>query len=131
MEVDVRSDTKRMNGKGLTYQRVPSQPLNALTRNVPTTGKTAGWRATTSAKGPDGLTAQVPGLKWQEDAVNELVKPSDRSDRSRSCQQDDLPPDFKFGGEKIETEVRGDEKRMDGDGHTSQRVRNRPLDPPT
>jgi len=65
MEADIRSDTKRTNGKGLTYQRVPSQPLNTLTRNVPTTGKTTSWRATTSAKGPDGLTARVPGLKRQ------------------------------------------------------------------
>jgi len=77
MEVDVRSNTKWTNGKGLTYQRVPSQLLNALTRNMPTTGKMAGWRGTTSAKGPDGLTTRVPGLKRQEDAVDELAKPSD------------------------------------------------------
>jgi len=129
MEVDVRSDTKRTNGKGLTYQRVPSQPLNALTRNVPTTGKTAGWRATTSAKGPDGLTTRAPGLKWLEDAVNELAKPYNRSNRSRSRQQDDLPPDFKFGGETIKMEVRTDRKRTNGDGLTYQRVQSRPLNP--
>jgi len=122
MEADVRSDTKRTNGKGLTYQRVPSQPLNALTRNVPTTGKTAGWRATTSTKGPDGLTARVPGLKWQEDAVNELVKPSITSDRDRLHQQGDSTPISESGGETIKTEVRKDEKWMDNEGRTYQRA---------
>ena len=122
MEADVRSDTKRTNGKGLTYQRVPSQPLNALTRNVPTTGKTAGWRATMSTKGPDGLTARVPGLKWQEDAVNELVKPSITSDRDRLHQQGDSTPISESGGETIKTEVRKDEKWMDNEGRTYQRA---------
>ena len=131
MEVDVRSNTRWMNGKGLTYQRVLSQPLNAMTRNMPTTGKTTGWRVTTSAKGPDGLTARVPGLKWQEDAVNELVKPSITSNRDRLRQQGDSTPKFESGGKTIKTEVRKDEKRTNNQGHTYQRALYQPLKPLT
>jgi len=127
MEVDVRSDTRWTNGKGLTYQRVPSQPLNTLTRNVPTTGKTTGWRVTTSAKGPDGLTARVPGLKWQEDAVNELVKPSVTSNRDRLRQQGDSTPKFESGGKTIKMEVRKEEKQTNNQGHTYQRAPYQPL----
>jgi len=130
-KADVRRDKERTDGDGNTYQRIQNRPLNPLTRNVPPTGEMEDWRAPTSAESSDGPTTQAPGLKQQEDAVNKLEKPSDRSDRSRSRHQGDLTPKFKFGGEEIETDVRSDEKRTDGDGHTSQRVQNRPLDPPT
>jgi len=89
------------------------------------------WRAPTSAESSDGPTTQAPVLRRQREPVNKSVNPSVPSDRARSRHQGDLTPKLEFGGEGIETEVRGDEKRMDGDGHTSQRVWNQPLDPPT
>jgi len=91
-----------------------------------------GLRAPMSAmESSDGLTAQVPGWKHQEEAVNGSVKPSDPSDRSRLRHQGDLTPKLEFGGETIKTDVRSDKKRTDGDGHTYQRAQSRPLDPPT
>ena len=68
-------------------------------------------RAPTSAvEGSEGSTTQAPGLKRQEDAVNELEKPSDRSDRSRSCHQGNSTPKLEFGGEVIETDIRSNEE---------------------
>jgi len=91
-----------------------------------------GLRAPTSAvESSDGLTAQVPGWKRQEDTVNGSVNASDPSDRSRSCRQGDLTPKLEFGGETIKTDVRSDEKRTNGDGHTYERVPSQPLDPLT
>ena len=129
--MDVRSDEKRMNDEGITYQRAPNQPLNVLTQNAPTTGKTDGWRLPTSAESSDGSTTQGPGLKRQKDTVNGSANASVPFDRKESRHQGDFTPNFKFGGEIIKTEVRADEKRTDRDGHTSQRVQNRPLDPLT
>jgi len=91
-----------------------------------------GLRAPTSAvESSDGLTARVPGWKRQEEAVNRSVKPSDPSDRSRLHHQGDLTPKLKFAGKTIETDIRSDEKRTDGDRHTYQRAQSRLLDPPT
>jgi len=53
----------------------------------------------------DGLTAQVPGWKHQEEAVNGSVKPSDSSNRSRSRHQGDLTPKLEFGGKTIKMDV--------------------------
>jgi len=39
IKMDVRSDKKWTNGDGHTYERVPSQPLNPVTQNVPPTGE--------------------------------------------------------------------------------------------
>ena len=131
MEADVRSDEKRSNDEGRTYQRAPYQPLEPLTRNAPPTGETDGWRAPTSAEGPDLSTTRGPGLKHQEDTVNGLAKPPVASDRKRSRHQGGFTPKLEFGGETIKTEVRADEKRTDEGGHTYQRAPHRPLDPPT
>jgi len=38
--MDVRSDEEWTSGNRCTYKRVPSQPLNLLTQNVPPTAKT-------------------------------------------------------------------------------------------
>ena len=40
IRMEVRKDERQTNSDGLTYQRVPSQPLEPLTRNTPPTGKT-------------------------------------------------------------------------------------------
>ena len=131
IKTDVRSDKKRENGEGHTYQRAPNRPLEPLTRNAPTTGKTAGWRATTSAESSGRSTTQAPGLKRQEDAVNMLVKPSAASDRDGSRHQGDSNLKLEFGGQIIKTGVRADGNQMDGHGHTSQRALSHPLDPLT
>ena len=98
IKMDVRSEEKRKNIKGHTYQRAPNQPLNALTRNVPPTGKMDGWRAPTSAEGSDGSTTQGPGSKCQEDTVNGSASTSDRSDRDGSRHQGNFTPNIEFGG---------------------------------
>ena len=128
MEADIRKDERRTDDKGHTYQRAPNRPLEPLTRNAPPTGKMDGWRVPTSTEGSDGSTTQAPELKWQEDAVNKLAKPSDRSDRDGSRHQGDSTPKLEFGGETIKLEVRRDGKWTDGDGHTCQRVPSHPLD---
>jgi len=131
MEADIRKDERWTDDKGHTYQRAPNQPLEPLTRSAPPTGKMDGWRVPTSTEGSDGPTTQAPMLKRQEDAVNELAKPSDRSDRNGSRHQGDSTPKLEFGGETIKLEVRRDGKRTDGDGHTCQRVPSHLLDPLT
>ena len=131
IKTDVRSDEKRTNDKGLTYQRAPSQPLDAPTRNAPPKGKVDGWRGRPSIKTSGGPTIQGTGPKRLEDAENESVNPSDRSDRDGSRHQGDSNLKLEFGGEETKTEVRKDAKRMKGDGHTSQRVPWQPLEPPT
>ena len=131
IETEVRKDEKWENGEGRTYQRPPNQLLEPLTRNTPPTGKTDGWRATTSAESSDGSTTQGPGLKRQEDTVNGSASASVPSDRGRSRHQGDFTPNFEFGGEIIKTDVRADENQTDRDGHTSQRVQNQLLDPLT
>ena len=131
IKTDVRSDEKQENGEGHTYQRAPNRPLDPLTRNAPPTGKTDGWRATTSAESSDVSTTQGPGSKHQEDTVNGSVNASVPSDRRRSRHQGDFTPKFKFGGEIIKMDVRVDENQTDRDRHTSKRVQNRPLDPLT
>jgi len=91
-----------------------------------------GLRAPTSTvESSDGLTAQVPGWKHQEEAVNGSVKPSNPSDQSRSRHQGNLTPKLEFGGETIKTDVRSDEKQTNGDGHTYERVPSQLLDPLT
>ena len=131
IETDVRSDEKRMNDDGLTYQRVQSRLRDPLTRNVPPIGRMDDLRAPMGAENSDRVTTQAPGLKRQEDAVNRLVKPSAASDRDGSRHQGDSNPKLEFGGEMIETEVRKDGNQMDGHGRTSQRALSRPLDPLT
>ena len=131
-KADVRSDEKRTNDEGLTYQRVPRQPLDAPTQNMPPKGKVDGyykWKPSIESSG--GPTTQAPGPKQLEDAVNESVNPSNRSDRDGSCHQGDSKSKLEFGGEEIKTEVRKDAKWMNGDGNTSQRVPWQPLEPPT
>ena len=78
--MDVRSDEKQINVEGLTYQRAPMQPLNTPTRNVPPIGEIDGWRAIMDAATSGGPTIQGTGPKRQEDAKNESVNPSNRSD---------------------------------------------------
>jgi len=124
MEADVRSDTKRTNGKGLTYQRVPSQPLNALTRNVPTTGKTDIWAPTSAVEDADGPTTRVPAWKRQKDTVNESVDTSVPSDRRGLRHLGELAPNFEFGAKTAKADVRRDKERTDGDGNTYQRIQN-------
>ena len=131
IKADVRINEKRINVEGLTYQRAPMQLLNAPTRNMPPIGKIDGWRAIMDAATSGGPTIQGTGLKRQEDAKNESVNPSDRSDRDGSHHQGDSNPKLEFGGEKAKTEVRKDAKGTNGDGHTSQMVPWQPLDSPT
>ena len=130
-KADVRSDEKRTNDKGLTYQRVPRQLLNAPTRNMPPKGKVDGYKWKLSTESSRGPTTQAPGLKQLEDAVNEWVNPSDRSDRDGSRHQGNSNSKLEFGEEKAEMEVRKDAKQMKGDGHTFQRVPWQPLNSPT
>jgi len=84
-----------------------------------------------STEGSDGPTTQAPVLRQQGEPVNKSENTSVPSDCARSCHQGDLTPKLEFGGKGIKTEVRGDEKRTNRDRHTSQRVQNRPLNPPT
>jgi len=86
---------------------------------------------TSTVESSDGLTTRVPGWKHQEEAVNRSANPSDASDQNGLRCQGDLTPKLEFRGETTETDVRSDEKQMDGDGHTYQRAHSRPLDPPT
>ena len=130
-KADVRSNEKQTNDKRLTYQRVLRQPLNAPTRNMPPKGEVDGYKWKPSTESSGGPTTQASGLKQLEDAVNELVNPSDRSDRDGSCHQGDSNSKLEFGEEKAEMEVRKDAKRMKGDGHTFQRVPWQPLNSPT
>ena len=83
--------------------------------------------ATTSG----GPTIQGTGPKRLEDAKNESVNPSDRSDRDGSRHQGNSNTKLEFGGEETKTEVRKDAKRMKGDRHTSQMVPWQPLEPQT
>ena len=98
---------------------------------MPPKGKTHGWTAPTSAEGSEGSRTQAPRLNWQEDTVNKLVKPSDRSDQDGSHHQGDSTPKLEFGGEMIEIEVRKDKKWENGEGHTYQRPPNQLLEPLT
>ena len=122
---------KWANRDGLTYQRVPSKPLNALTRNMPTTGKTVSWRVPTSTESSGGPTTQGPGLKHQRDTVNKSASTSVPSNQGRSCHQGDFTPNFEFEGKIIKTDIRVDKNQMDRDGNTSRRVQNWLLDPLT
>ena len=131
IETEVRKHERRMERDGHTCQRVLSQPLKPLTQNAPPTGKVDNLGVPTSTEAPDGPTTQTAGLKRQKDTVNGSANASVPSDRKESRHQGDFTPNFKFGGEIIKTEVRADEKWTDRDGHTSQRVQNRPLDPLT
>ena len=131
IKTDVRSDEKQTDEDGLTYQRVPTQPLDVPTRNAPPKGEVDGCKWKPSIESSGGPTTQAPGPKRLEDAVNVSVNPSDQSDQDGSRHQGDSNPKLEFGGEEIKTEVRKDAKRMNGDGHTSQRVPWQPLEPPT
>ena len=83
---------------------------------------------TTALEVSDGLTTRAPAWKQQGDTVNGSVNASDPSDRRRLRHQGNLTPKLEFGGKEIETEVRSDEKRMNRDRLTYQRVPNCPLD---
>ncbi|KIM51259.1 hypothetical protein SCLCIDRAFT_33589 [Scleroderma citrinum Foug A] len=131
IKTDVRSDEKRENREGHTYQRAPNRPLDPLTRNVPPTGKKDLRAPTSTVEDVDGPTTRGPAWKCQRDTVNRSASASDRSDRDESRHQGDFTPNIEFGGQIIKTDVRADENQMDRDGHTSQRVQNRPLDPLT
>ena len=93
---------------GIGLQRIKSQS------NSP-----GGLRVPTSAMGnPDGPTTRAPAWRRRKEAVKESVKPSVTSNRRGLCYQSDLTPKFKFGGKRIKTEVRKDEKWENGEGHT-------------
>jgi len=129
--MEVRTDEKWTDGEERTYQRPLNRLLEPLTRNMPGTGEVDDLGVPTSTEGSDGPTTQAPMLKQPEDAVNELAKPSNQSDRDRWCHQGDSTPKLEFGGKTIKLEVRKDGKQTDGDGHTCQRVPSHPLDPLT
>jgi len=88
-------------------------------------------RLPTSTEGSDGPTTQAPMLRRQGDPVDKSVNPSIPSDHARSRHQGNLTPKLEYGGEGIETDVRSDKRRMNRDGHTSQRIRNQLLNLPT
>ena len=98
------------------------QLLDAPTQNMPPKGEVDGYKWKLSTESSGGPTTQAPCPKRQEDAKNESVNPSDRSDRDGSRHQGNSKPKLEFGGEETKTEVRKDAKGTNGNGHTSQRV---------
>ena len=77
IKTDVRSDKKQTNDDGLTYQRVPTQPLDVPTQNAPPQSEVDGYKWKPSTESSGGPTTQAPGPKRLEDAVNKSVNPSD------------------------------------------------------
>ena len=108
--------------EGLACGTSPQRDKNHL--NSP-----GGTRVPTSAmEGPDGLTTHALGLNHKGKAVNGSGSTSVLSDCARSCQQGVLIPKFKFGDERIKTDVRSDENRINEEGITYQRALIQPLD---